>query len=101
MQEGDHDAVRALGLRGAPRLAAGAIVRRAASLPSIGTHAAAGMPKTMSREISGSGRAQNSEYMSGMRSRASSITSSNPALVNSASCAPLRWMIVLMPTVVP
>ncbi len=55
----------------------------------------------MSRVISGSGREQNSEYMSGMRSRANSMTSSKPALVNSASGAPLRWMMVLIPTVVP
>ena len=61
----------------------------------------AGRPKMRSRGISGSARWQKSEYISGIRSRASSITSSNPALVRSASRAPFRWMIVLMPTVVP
>ena len=36
-----------------------------------------------------------------MRSRASSTTSSKFSVVSSASDAPLRWMTVLMPTVVP
>ena len=59
------------------------------------------MPQTMSRGISGAGRFESRLYMSGIFSRASSSTSRNSAVVNSASFSPLRWMTVLMPTVVP
>ena len=39
--------------------------------------------------------------MSGIFRRATSSTSRKCSVVNSASLKPLRWMTVLMPTVVP
>jgi hypothetical protein len=59
------------------------------------------MPNTMSRGISGAGRLENRLYMLGIFSRASSSTSEKFAVVNNASSRPLRWITVLMPTVVP
>jgi hypothetical protein len=59
------------------------------------------MPNTMSRGIKGAARLENRLYMFGIFSRASSSTSQKCSVVNSARRNPLRWITVLMPTVVP
>ena len=76
------------------------VERRLDSVPSARTRPANAENAVTRDQRVGPG-AEQAECISGMRSRASSITSSNPAVVSSASGAPLRWMTVLMPTVVP
>ena len=84
--------------------------RAATSRASSGSSARSTVPSAVTRSFtsyrrrrgtSGSGLRQNGSYMCGMRSRRSSSTSRNPAVVTSAVSAPRRSSTAFVATVVP
>ena len=73
--------------------------RRPQDRPSLSTRSFT--PKRSSRGTSGSTRSKKKSYSLGRAWRPISMASSNPAVVTSATRAPLRCRSVLVPTVVP